>query len=76
MNTIKLKSMLEQFYIEDIGDGDLSSDYLFPESCSWRIVDLSQKWMASFVAIKSLNMDCALSMHVNSRQSCGRRRFD
>ena len=32
MNTIKLKSMLEQFYIEDIGDGDLSSGYLFPES--------------------------------------------
>ena len=32
MNTIKLKSMLEQFYIEDIGDGDLSSDFLFPES--------------------------------------------
>lgn len=32
MNTIKLKSMLEQFYLEDIGDGDLSSDYLFPES--------------------------------------------
>ncbi|MBE1553670.1 carboxylating nicotinate-nucleotide diphosphorylase [Sporosarcina limicola] len=34
MNTIKLKSMLEQFYIEDIGDGDLSSDYLFPEEVS------------------------------------------
>jgi nicotinate-nucleotide pyrophosphorylase (carboxylating) len=32
MNTIKLKSMLEQFYLEDIGDGDLSSDFLFPES--------------------------------------------
>lgn len=32
MNTIKLKSMLEQFYIEDIGDGDLSSAYLFPKT--------------------------------------------
>ena len=32
MNNIKLKSMLEQFYIEDIGDGDLSSDFLFPEA--------------------------------------------
>ncbi|QFF97474.1 carboxylating nicotinate-nucleotide diphosphorylase [Psychrobacillus glaciei] len=31
MNTLKLKSMLEQFYIEDIGDTDLSSDFLFPE---------------------------------------------
>ena len=32
MNDIKLKSMLEQFYIEDIGNGDLSSTYLFPET--------------------------------------------
>ncbi|NYF24905.1 carboxylating nicotinate-nucleotide diphosphorylase [Sporosarcina sp. JAI121] len=32
MNTIKLKSMLEHFYIEDIGDGDLSSDLLFSET--------------------------------------------
>ncbi|MFD1928196.1 carboxylating nicotinate-nucleotide diphosphorylase [Sporosarcina siberiensis] len=31
MNDIKLKSMLEQFFIEDIGDGDLSSMTLFPE---------------------------------------------
>ncbi|MFJ7933505.1 carboxylating nicotinate-nucleotide diphosphorylase [Sporosarcina sp. NPDC096371] len=32
MNTIKLRSMLEQFYLEDIGDCDLSSEFLFPES--------------------------------------------
>ena len=32
MNVIKLRSLLEQFYIEDIGDGDLSSMYLFPET--------------------------------------------
>lgn len=32
MNTIKLKSMLEHFYIEDIGDSDLSSEFLFPET--------------------------------------------
>lgn len=30
MNKLKLRTMLEQFYIEDIGDGDLSSTYLFP----------------------------------------------
>ncbi|WP_303970020.1 carboxylating nicotinate-nucleotide diphosphorylase [Sporosarcina ureae] len=30
MNTIKLKSMLEQFFIEDVGDGDLSANTLFP----------------------------------------------
>lgn len=34
MNDIKLKSILEQFYIEDIGDGDLSSAYLFPETAT------------------------------------------
>ena len=32
MNTIKLRSMLEQFYVEDIGDCDVSSEYLFPET--------------------------------------------
>lgn len=34
MNMIKLKAMLEQFYIEDIGDNDLSSDFLFPETAT------------------------------------------
>ncbi|MDV6378564.1 carboxylating nicotinate-nucleotide diphosphorylase [Sporosarcina sp. GW1-11] len=31
MNRIKLVSMLEQFFIEDLGDGDLSADALFPD---------------------------------------------
>ncbi|OCS88377.1 carboxylating nicotinate-nucleotide diphosphorylase [Caryophanon tenue] len=30
MNQLKLKHMLEQFFHEDIGDGDLSSELLFP----------------------------------------------
>lgn len=29
MNSIKLEDMLKQFFNEDIGDGDLSSEYLF-----------------------------------------------
>jgi nicotinate-nucleotide pyrophosphorylase (carboxylating) len=29
MNNIKLKSMLEEFFIEDLGDGDLSSESVF-----------------------------------------------
>lgn len=29
MNKIKLQSMLKQFFNEDIGDGDLSSELLF-----------------------------------------------
>ena len=32
MNKLKLQSMLEQFFNEDIGDGDLSSDLLFSPS--------------------------------------------
>ncbi|RIW37677.1 carboxylating nicotinate-nucleotide diphosphorylase [Bacillus salacetis] len=31
MNKLKLKSMLEQFFLEDIGEGDLSSQALFNE---------------------------------------------
>lgn len=34
MNDIKLRRMLEQFYIDDIGNGDLSSTILFPESAT------------------------------------------
>ncbi|ARK26048.1 nicotinate-nucleotide diphosphorylase (carboxylating) [Sporosarcina sp. P37] len=30
MNRMKLASMLEQFFIEDVGDGDLSANTLFP----------------------------------------------
>jgi nicotinate-nucleotide pyrophosphorylase (carboxylating) len=32
VNKLKLKSMLEQFYLEDLGDGDLSSQALFSSS--------------------------------------------
>ncbi|MGM0853289.1 MAG: carboxylating nicotinate-nucleotide diphosphorylase [Bacillota bacterium] len=32
MNKMKLKSMLEEFYREDLGDGDLSSEILFTKS--------------------------------------------
>lgn len=32
MNTIKLKSMLLQYFNEDIGDGDLSSETIFSTS--------------------------------------------
>jgi nicotinate-nucleotide pyrophosphorylase (carboxylating) len=31
MNKLKLKSMLEQFFLEDLGEGDLSSQALFTE---------------------------------------------
>ena len=32
MNQLKLKEMLTRFFHEDIGDGDLSSELIFPES--------------------------------------------
>ncbi|MEK5037993.1 carboxylating nicotinate-nucleotide diphosphorylase [Sporosarcina sp. FSL K6-3457] len=43
MNTIKLRSMLEQFYLEDIGDGDLSSELLFPETVVGELTILAKK---------------------------------
>ncbi|MFC5587946.1 carboxylating nicotinate-nucleotide diphosphorylase [Sporosarcina soli] len=43
MNTIKLKSMLEQFYIEDIGDNDVSSDFLFPEEVTGELQIVAKK---------------------------------
>ncbi|MHA6261471.1 carboxylating nicotinate-nucleotide diphosphorylase [Sporosarcina sp. CAU 1771] len=42
MNDIKLKSMLEQFFIEDIGDGDLSSMTLFPENIFGEMVFIAK----------------------------------
>ncbi|WP_018664693.1 carboxylating nicotinate-nucleotide diphosphorylase [Heyndrickxia acidiproducens] len=32
MNRIKLQSMLKDFFIEDIGDGDINSEFIFPPS--------------------------------------------
>lgn len=44
MNRLKLQSMLKYFFMEDIGDGDINTEYIFPPS---------QKGKLTFVAKQS-----------------------
>ncbi len=64
MNTIKLRSMLEQFYLEDIGDGDLSSELLFPETVVGELAILA-KMDGVFCGKKVIEE----GMHVVDRQT-------
>lgn len=64
MNTIKLRSMLEQFYLEDIGDGDLSSELLFPETVVGELTILA-KMDGIFCGKKVIEE----GMHVVDRQT-------
>jgi nicotinate-nucleotide pyrophosphorylase (carboxylating) len=42
MNTLKLRLLLEQFFIEDIGEQDITSDLIFPHDTKGEIVFLSK----------------------------------
>ncbi|MCM3692279.1 carboxylating nicotinate-nucleotide diphosphorylase [Neobacillus niacini] len=42
MNTLKLRLLLEQFFIEDIGEQDITSDLIFPDDTTGEIVFLSK----------------------------------
>jgi nicotinate-nucleotide pyrophosphorylase (carboxylating) len=42
MNTLKLRSLLEQFFIEDIGEQDITSDLIFTDDTNGEIVFLSK----------------------------------
>ncbi|MDM5330866.1 carboxylating nicotinate-nucleotide diphosphorylase [Neobacillus sp. CF12] len=42
MNTLKLRSLLEQFFIEDIGEQDITTDLIFPNETKGEIVFLSK----------------------------------
>ncbi|MED1468387.1 carboxylating nicotinate-nucleotide diphosphorylase [Bacillus salipaludis] len=42
MNTLKLRSQLEQFFIEDIGEQDITTDLIFPNETNGEIVFLSK----------------------------------
>lgn len=64
MNTIKLRSLLEQFYLEDIGDGDLSSELLFPETIVGELTILA-KMDGVFCGKKVIEE----GMHVVDRQT-------
>ncbi|MDQ1001361.1 nicotinate-nucleotide pyrophosphorylase (carboxylating) [Neobacillus niacini] len=42
MNTLKLRSLLEQFFIEDIGEQDITTDLIFADDTEGEIVFLSK----------------------------------
>ena len=42
MNSLKLRSLLEQFFIEDIGEQDITTDLIFPDETKGQIVFLSK----------------------------------
>ncbi|WP_026572321.1 carboxylating nicotinate-nucleotide diphosphorylase [Bacillus sp. UNC438CL73TsuS30] len=42
MNILKLRSQLEQFFIEDIGEQDITTDLIFPNDTNGEIVFLSK----------------------------------
>ncbi|MCM3567078.1 carboxylating nicotinate-nucleotide diphosphorylase [Neobacillus mesonae] len=42
MNKLKLKSLLEQFFIEDIGEQDVTTDLIFPKETEGKIIFLAK----------------------------------
>ncbi|WP_160721943.1 carboxylating nicotinate-nucleotide diphosphorylase [Bacillus sp. USDA818B3_A] len=42
MNSLKLRSQLEEFFIEDIGEQDLTTDYIFSDETEGKIVFLAK----------------------------------
>ena len=43
MNKLKLRSLIEQFLIEDIGEQDVTTDMIFPDSTAGKIVFLAKE---------------------------------
>ncbi|WP_413308515.1 carboxylating nicotinate-nucleotide diphosphorylase [Bacillus sp. 1P10SD] len=43
MNTLKLRSLLEQYFIEDIGEQDITTDLIFTEDTNGEIVFLAKE---------------------------------
>ncbi len=70
MNTLKAKKMIEQFLLEDIGEGDVSSIHIFPmkERSTGRVVAKSNGVICGTdlieVTYKLLHEDIKVSCHV------------
>ena len=43
MNTLKLRSQLEKFFLEDIGEQDLTTDFIFEDDANGKIVFLAKE---------------------------------
>lgn len=71
MNTLKAKKMIEQFLLEDIGEGDLSSSHIFPmnERSVGKVIAKDDGVIAGTAIIeityKLLHDDVNTTLHVN-----------
>lgn len=75
MNTLKAKKMIEQFLLEDIGEGDLSSIYIFPmhERTTGKVLAKADGVIAGTelieITYKLLHEDVTVTLHVKDGES-------
>ncbi|MEH7451124.1 carboxylating nicotinate-nucleotide diphosphorylase [Gottfriedia acidiceleris] len=75
MNTLKAKKMIEQFLLEDIGEGDLSSIHIFPmhERTSGKVLAKADGVIAGTdlieITYKLLHEDIKVTLHVKDGES-------
>jgi nicotinate-nucleotide pyrophosphorylase (carboxylating) len=75
MNTLKAKKMIEQFLLEDIGEGDLSSIHIFPinERTTGKVLAKADGVIAGTelieITYKLLHEDIKVTLHVNDGES-------
>ncbi|PGL73310.1 carboxylating nicotinate-nucleotide diphosphorylase [Bacillus sp. AFS055030] len=75
MNTLKAKKMIEQFLLEDIGEGDLSSIHIFPmhERTTGKVLAKADGVIAGTelieVTYKLLHEDINVTLHVKDGES-------
>jgi nicotinate-nucleotide pyrophosphorylase (carboxylating) len=75
MNTLKAKKMIEQFLLEDIGEGDLSSIHIFPmhERTTGKVLAKADGVVAGTdlieITYKLLHDDIKVTLHVKDGES-------
>ncbi|MFF2874796.1 carboxylating nicotinate-nucleotide diphosphorylase [Gottfriedia sp. NPDC057991] len=75
MNTLKAKKMIEQFLLEDIGEGDLSSIHIFPmhERTTGKVLAKADGVIAGTelieITYKLLHEDIKVTLHVKDGES-------
>ncbi|ODG90296.1 MULTISPECIES: carboxylating nicotinate-nucleotide diphosphorylase [Bacillaceae] len=75
MNTLKAKKMIEQFLLEDIGEGDLSSIHIFPmhERTTGKVLAKADGVIAGTelieITYKLLHDDIKVTLHVKDGES-------
>jgi len=75
MNTLKAKKMIEQFLLEDVGEGDLSSIHIFPmhERTTGKVLAKADGVVAGTdlieITYKLLHDDIKVTLHVKDGES-------